>query len=143
MSKFLYCPICGKIMSSFNKKCCPNCKGTLPPVESRYDSSYYRNKAKQVYGVTAESFKILIKEEVSKSSCFDKTKCIYDIDIEYKNAPIQKSAINMNQPKCPTCGSTNIKKISLTSKAIGATMFGLFSKNATSQFKCNNCGYKW
>lgn len=116
MSKFLYCPICGKIMSSFNK-CCPNCKGTLPPAESKYDSSYYRNKAKQVYGVTAESFKILIKEEASKSSYFDKTKCVYDIDIGQRSNSIQKSVKNINQPKCPTCGSTNIKKISLTSKA--------------------------
>ncbi|MGN0408168.1 MAG: hypothetical protein ACI4EJ_07905 [Bacteroides sp.] len=48
-----------------------------------------------------------------------------------------------NKPKCPTCNSTNIKKISTTAKVAGAVTFGLLSKNATSQFKCNNCGYKW
>ena len=48
-----------------------------------------------------------------------------------------------NQIKCITCGSTNIKKISATSKVVGATMFGLFSKTARSQFKCESCGYKW
>ncbi len=48
-----------------------------------------------------------------------------------------------NIPKCPTCSSTNISKISTTSKMVGGAMFGLFSKTATSQFKCNNCGYKW
>lgn len=48
-----------------------------------------------------------------------------------------------NKPKCPTCGSTNISKISATSKAIGAIGFGLLSKTARSQFKCNKCGYKW
>lgn len=48
-----------------------------------------------------------------------------------------------NLPKCPTCGSSNIKKISTASKIAGATMFGLFSKTAKSQFKCDNCGYKW
>ncbi len=48
-----------------------------------------------------------------------------------------------NKPKCPTCGSTNVKKISTVSKVAGASMFGLFSKTARSQFKCNNCGYKW
>lgn len=46
-------------------------------------------------------------------------------------------------PKCPTCGSTNAKKISAMSKVAGASMFGLFSKTARSQFECNNCGYKW
>lgn len=48
-----------------------------------------------------------------------------------------------NIPKCPTCGSTNIEKISSLNKAAGAVMFGLFSKTAKSQFKCKNCGYKW
>lgn len=48
-----------------------------------------------------------------------------------------------NQPKCPTCGSTNVKKISVTSKAVGAGLFGLFSKTAKSQFQCSSCGFKW
>lgn len=48
-----------------------------------------------------------------------------------------------NKPKCPTCSSTSVKKISTMSKVAGATMFGLFSKTARSQFKCENCGYKW
>ncbi len=50
----------------------------------------------------------------------------------------QKSAI-----KCPTCGSTNTQKISATAKIVGAATFGLLSKTAKSQFKCNHCGYKW
>lgn len=48
-----------------------------------------------------------------------------------------------NKPKCPTCSSTNIKKISTTSKLAGAVTLGLFSKTARSQFQCKNCGYKW
>lgn len=46
-------------------------------------------------------------------------------------------------PRCPTCQSTNIQKISLTSKAVGGYMFGIFSSNVRNTFKCNNCGYKW
>ena len=48
-----------------------------------------------------------------------------------------------NKPKCPTCGSTNIQKISDLRKAGGAILFGIFSKDAKSQFECRNCGYKW
>lgn len=48
-----------------------------------------------------------------------------------------------NQPKCPTCSSTNIKKIPTSSKIGGALMFGILSKTAKSQWVCNNCGYKW
>lgn len=50
---------------------------------------------------------------------------------------------NTNVLKCPTCSSTRVKKISTTSKVAGAAMFGLFSKTARSQFKCEQCGYKW
>ena len=46
-------------------------------------------------------------------------------------------------PKCPTCNSTNIKKISSSRKLAGAIGFGLLSKTAKSQFECSNCGYKW
>lgn len=148
MSKYLYCPICGKIMSKTNKYC-QNCKGTMTPTESLYDSSYYKNKSEQMYGFSAKAFKILIQEEASKSVYFDKTKCIYDIDmendyLEYKRNPIKYSDNEKkNEPKCPTCCSTNIKKISTTSKVFSAAMLGLFSKTAHSQFQCNNCGYKW
>ncbi len=45
--------------------------------------------------------------------------------------------------KCPTCNSRDVKRISGTSRAAGAAMFGLFSKTARSQFECRNCGYKW
>lgn len=48
-----------------------------------------------------------------------------------------------NIPHCPTCNSTNIEKISATSKLMGAIGFGLFSKTARSQFRCKDCGYKW
>ena len=48
-----------------------------------------------------------------------------------------------NTLRCPTCNSTKVKKISATSKVVGASMFGLFSKTARSQFKCERCGYKW
>lgn len=50
---------------------------------------------------------------------------------------------NTNKLHCPTCNSTKVKKISGTAKVAGAAMFGLFSKTARSQFKCENCGYKW
>lgn len=48
-----------------------------------------------------------------------------------------------NKPKCPTCGSTNVEKISTTSKVVGGALFGLFSSNVRNTMRCNNCGYKW
>lgn len=55
----------------------------------------------------------------------------------------QSTVKQSNTPKCPTCGSTNIQKISASAKLGGAMMFGIFSKTAKSQWKCRNCGSKW
>ena len=48
-----------------------------------------------------------------------------------------------NTPKCPTCGSTNVEKISTAKKAFGFAMVGLFSSNLGKTMECRNCGYKW
>ena len=48
-----------------------------------------------------------------------------------------------NVPKCPTCGSTNVEKISTAKKAFGFAMVGLFSSNLGKTMECKNCGYKW
>ena len=49
----------------------------------------------------------------------------------------------INIPKCPTCQSTKIKKISTATKAVHGFAFGLFSKTVHCQFECLNCHYKW
>ena len=49
----------------------------------------------------------------------------------------------LNKPKCPTCNSTNLKKISTTSKVVNTAVFGLFGTKRFKQFHCNNCGYEW
>lgn len=53
------------------------------------------------------------------------------------------SAPTRNVPHCPTCGSENVTKISLGSKAVGGAMFGIFSSNVRNSYKWNNCGCKW
>ena len=41
---------------------------------------------------------------------------------------------------CPYCKSTNTKKISGLSKAVGVGLFGIFALGKTTkQFHCNNC----
>jgi len=47
-------------------------------------------------------------------------------------------------PKCPTCGSINVQKISKSNKVGSALLFGVFSIGHLSKtFKCSGCGYKW
>lgn len=48
-----------------------------------------------------------------------------------------------NSPKCPTCNSTNIKKISGTKRFVTTGLFGLASSNIGKTMECKNCGAKW
>ena len=49
----------------------------------------------------------------------------------------------VNIPRCPTCQSQNIEKITTLDKAISFTMFDVFSRNLGKTFKCKSCGYRW
>ena len=78
---------------------------------------------------------LLQLERKKEENYIDYTSFHNEIPVEFDE--------NENFPKCPTCGSLNVKKISAVSKVAGASMFGLFSKTSRSQFCCRNCGYKW
>lgn len=92
---------------------------------------------------------------VEKYNCdFDDARMVCDFYIDgiplpsdlssqqqaYNNAVARES---LNKPHCPTCNSTNIKKISGLSKAGSVAMFGIFSQKVKKQMHCNNCGYEW
>ncbi len=63
---------------------------------------------------------------------------------EYRIQTPDNSTQNENVPKCPTCKSTDIKKISVMSKAGTALLWGVFSIGKVSkQWHCNNCGSEW
>ena len=56
---------------------------------------------------------------------------------------LRKQREEAMKPKCPTCGSKNIKKIGLISRGLSVSTFGLASNSLGKTFHCKNCGYKW
>lgn len=89
----------------------------------------------------------LIKEN---TNCDDENiDQIINLFYQKYNAMARSSSNNtiaqewQNKPKCPTCSSTNLKKISTTSKVVNTAVFGLFGTRRFKQFHCNNCGYEW
>lgn len=48
-----------------------------------------------------------------------------------------------NTPKCPTCQSTNVRKMSGLERGASISAFGIFSKKINKTFKCKSCGYTW
>ena len=59
----------------------------------------------------------------------------------HNNVPIQPQTQLQNIPKCPTCGSTNIRKMGGVERGASIAAFGIFSKKINKTFKCGNCGY--
>lgn len=160
----MYCKKCGRIIITNRSK---NEQRTILPCDCCHSNMYevpeniYDDEL-DVIGKNSELRKLITDKFIKSSPEFDeqlfnsrdeilaKENAKYDQAMKIGNAIRQgadpKTVFQtggQNIPKCPTCGSSNIKKISTASKIAGATMFGLFSRTAKSQFKCENCGYKW
>ena len=137
---------------------CPECEKDVSSEADYCIHCGYPLKQKTIingvsYDLTSELNLVLCNRNIEAiKSVRDKTglgladgKSIIDYMVSNKKIPtvftFQEKQSNV--PRCPTCNSTNIEKISDTSKVVGAVAFGLFSKTAKSQFKCRNCGAKW
>ena len=55
--------------------------------------------------------------------------------------PSQSTPLNI--PKCPTCGSTNIRRISTLDRAVSIGILGIFSGKIGKNYECLNCKAKW
>lgn len=62
---------------------------------------------------------------------------------EFRRQNVERREAAKAIPKCPTCGSTNIQRVSASSKAGSVFLFGLMSQKVKHQWHCNNCKYEW
>lgn len=156
------CSECGKQISD-KADLCPNCGCPVSKMDYenyclindiKYDLTDIINMLPKVGDKDTDVHPLYIGGMIRDRTPLDPSSSqeLADIILTTKKIPTEfngeidifkTSQAQISSPKCPTCGSTNIKKISGTSKAVGAVAFGLFSKTAKSQFKCKNCGYKW
>lgn len=88
-------------------------------------------------------------ENIVKSSpnfeqeCWDRREAFKEIQ-KHNDELLENDKVKQaNVPKCPTCQSANLKKITATSKAMNTAMFGLFGTKRHKTFHCDNCGYEW
>lgn len=128
------CIDCGKEISDKSNSC-PNCgcptRESIKKIET--DNQLLNNQGK-LFNTCP-----LCKKQY-ESGTLSCDICGYTSII----SPIKNAkSVQQKTPKCPTCGSTNIRKISASRKIAGAIGFGLLSKTAKSQFECLNCKYKW
>lgn len=88
--------------------------------------SSYNDNVKD-YERAQQNFEKYQKEELSKKKMQKEME-------EYRQ---------MTAPKCPMCGSTNIEKISTTSRAVSVATVGLASGKIGKQYKCKKCKHMW
>lgn len=133
-------------------KICENC-GTISEFSSGECKACCNSKITDLKISTQEWFNLTPtqKETVIKNSLSLSDETYELIQEAWRNnkknvqpmsRPIQTN-YQQNKPKCPTCGSTNVEKISTTKKAIGFVAVGVFSSNFGKTMHCKNCGYKW
>lgn len=143
MGYYKYCPKCGDITFIQKSIVCDFCNE--PYIETDYE--WHPDdwcSGKNIY-------KEILEEYVKPNPLFDEE--LYNLRVG-KEKRQQQATLDMmrmekqqaqkaNVPKCPTCGSTNVERISTAQKAFGFALVGLFSSNLGKTMHCKNCGYKW
>lgn len=153
--KLVICTECIKNFSNDNNDLVYGYKGyytiLLPPQNMICNKC--GNKLVQT-NITISDFSII--QKISKNRDFIQAmidlhdKDIVEYELKMSQFRIQaeqqkntKKSQHDNVPKCPTCGSTNIRKIGTGERAVSILGLGLFSKKINKTWKCNNCGHTW
>lgn len=126
-----YCNINGKMIDlSEIVEILPNVGDGKLDISPLHISSLIQDLSSLDWNNSKELAKIIIETQQIPKEYNGKT----EVTTPYSNA---------NSPKCPTCQSSNLHKISTTSKAVNTVAFGLLGTKRNKTFHCNNCGYEW
>ena len=143
-----YCKKCGRIILFIieDKLECDCCHSKVSPAPDEFlvgESKMVINKnLKQQF----------INEYIKTSPEFDqylfdhrdeilaKQSAEFDAKMAHGKAILEEQS---RVPKCPTCHSTNIRKMGGIERGASIYALGIFSKKINKTFKCQNCGYTW
>lgn len=154
MKELLFCDKCGGVGyddgNSFfmkpNKKC-SSC-GIGRYVETGIEHEDACNIIEKEYDINLGNYSFTEKEE------FFRKKFFYGHSFDHSTPKAIKRRLtweqnctqsqNVNTPRCPSCGSTNLSHISTTQKIVKVGVFGrLGTGDLGKTYKCNNCGVKF
>lgn len=169
MNEVMYCEKCGHVGHIvFNKKC-KNCgiKMKLLPEELKYkyhifvedwaqtsDEEELSRKESFVMGelksnplFSMEEYQKQLKRKIQLNQRLNDYEKQKMLEQQAKNiARMQKEKDKVNCiPKCPICGSTNVEKITIGTRAVKTAAFGVYGAidDAGKTYKCGNCGSKF
>lgn len=87
----------------------------------------------------------IVKKDQDEATAYDsqiKAEIQEKLDEERRKAE-EEAAKPVYTPRCPTCHSPNIHKVSTTAKLVDAAVWGLLARKPRVQFHCDDCGYEW
>lgn len=115
------------------------CKYGTPDFYRDYWFERYESITGDVAGRCGDDLKQHMQATYGKGSKLYEEQVVQNC-IEADRVRKQKSS---NIPKCPTCESTSLHKISTTSKVVNTVAFGLLGTKRHKTFHCDSCGYEW
>lgn len=103
-------------------------------------SSYWFDKYEQLTDDVADRYGDDLKQHMQAK--YGKGSKLYEEQVvqDCINAERARKQENSNTVKCQYCNSTNVQKITTTSKVVNTALFGIFGTKRHKQFHCNNCG---
>ena len=128
-----------------NLKICPVCRSLYPEDFTKCDKCDEELIDNEVYKKWNDNqrnkyMKKYKSKYNSNSSSVTISKASMSVQSALKTSLTNQQA---NIPKCPTCGSTNVKHISTLNRAVSIGVFGLFSSKIGKNYECLNCKAKW
>lgn len=146
-----YCKKCGRIVQEVygrEEQICDYCNSALDYIPKQFligkrgialDDDLKQQFIDQYIKSSPEFDQHLFDhrdEDLSKRRIENKAK------IEHGRAILEEKS---RTPKCPICGSTNVNKITIGSRAVKTVMFGVVGAvdDAGKTYKCENCGSKF
>lgn len=128
MKTYKYCPHCGNVQEYESLENCLLCNTTMVTTDIPYDFMEWTTNEEEVKNRIYKKYGVKYKKE-------------YDPHALEKLAQAKEKEEYI--PRCPTCNSPDICKISIGRKIVGFGVAGVFSSNFGKTMVCNNCGYKW
>lgn len=143
----IICPRCGCVEITFNPSKFPICEccDYEDPIVINGDNYSKLIKEIETENPSADVYEACREKYVYPSEHFSKKA--YNNMLKYsdeKKRRIQEEHDRIfHTPKCPTCGSTDLRKVSVGAKAVSVGLFGIFSQKVKKTWHCNSCGYEW
>lgn len=145
------CPECGREVSDKAPACihcgCPLTileKNTICEIRGqKYDLSkaleQYKNHPKNLT-ITREAIEKITP--LAFGDAVDLARLIKENN-GVPTSYIPKYRLTIDNPKCPHCKSTEIKKLDALDRAVSVGILGLGSNKINKSFQCKKCKYTW